>query len=172
MAPMDEAELGFPGEREDFGPVLAEGECAGWRWRFRGSIRGADALKSFSAQAEEGGGGSGGKGALPFATVGDRTLGHIGSWGSAGPAWVRGPRSRGPRSGPRHVDGVVSLDVRRVIVHTSGGPCDAPASHVPTSVSALDDRGRELEHSEVPKHLRPNRFRRWMSSVKGWTTAR
>lgn len=71
-------------------PLLAQGEFEGYSWEFRGHIVG-DLVRVWSeVRGSNGGGGGGGSGhALPFADLGWKVLGHIGSFGWSSGGWSR-----------------------------------------------------------------------------------
>ena len=96
-------------------PLRASGEFLGYRWAYHGEIRGDAVLDWISMSGPDGGGGSGGSGALPFADLGWHVLGPIGSTGwshqGSSPWWSFRKRYR-----PGHLNGVVSRSVASVCV--------------------------------------------------------
>jgi hypothetical protein len=99
---------------ERVGPVVARGVDDNWHWEYRASVRDGRFFNWFDIRDIQGiptAGSGGSAGALPFEDVGLNELGYFGtiSWG--GP--VAGP--------PRHIGGVVSSDVARVVVELEDG---------------------------------------------------
>lgn len=94
-----------------YGPVIASGTEAGRPWSLRGRIgaRGAATLW----QTSTGGGGRGG-GALPFADLGWKKLGHFGSVG-----WGEHQGQGAPRM--LRIDGVVSKQTAAIEVRLADG---------------------------------------------------
>jgi hypothetical protein len=100
-------------------PLRASGEFLGYSWEFRGDIIGNSAYEWISFMGPDGYRGSGGgEGPLPFADIGWKTLGHIGSYGWSGGwsgNWFR--RIHKPGS----INGVVSKDAAKVLVFFQNG---------------------------------------------------
>ena len=96
-------------------PLRASGEFLGYKWAYHGEIRGDAVHDWISMSGPDGGGASGGSGALPFADLGWHVLGPIGSrgWSYQGrsPWW-----SFRKRESPGHLNGVVSRLVASVRV--------------------------------------------------------
>jgi len=103
-------------------PLRGSGEFQGYAWKFHGSIKpdGAYTYASFWDLVEQTGGyGGGGAGALPFQAVGEKELRHIGMTGALHSG--EGLRAPGKRAMPGAIDGVVSKDVDKVLIHMSDG---------------------------------------------------
>ena len=96
-------------------PVRASGEFLGHRWTYHAEILGDSVSEwvTIAGPNDESGGGGGG-GALPFADLGWKVLGAIGSTGWSPGGWSR-PRFRKKYS-PGYVSGVVSSAVASVLV--------------------------------------------------------
>jgi hypothetical protein len=94
--------------------LRASGEFLGNKWEFRGDIIGDSAhdwISYIGPDYYTEGGGAGGP--LPFADIGWKTLGHIGSYGWSG-GWSRKWLRR--IHNPGFVNGVVSGKVAKVFV--------------------------------------------------------
>lgn len=94
-------------------PLRASGEFLGYSWEFRSDVVGDSAHMSISFIGPDAYIESGGIGPLPFADIGRKTLGHIGSYGWSG-GWLR----KGVRRihQPGSVSGVVGRDVAKVLI--------------------------------------------------------
>jgi hypothetical protein len=100
-------------------PVRAKGvfdECV---WEYRADVVGDSALEWIDIRSPYGAGGGGGAGALPFADVGYKVLGHIGSWGVGSGQSRKGLFRKHYR--PSTVSGVVSSDVASVVARFANG---------------------------------------------------
>jgi hypothetical protein len=153
-------------------PLRAQGEFGGYLWEFRGDIVGDSAREWMQIRGRNGGGGGGSAGALPFADLGWKVLGHIGSFG-----WSSGWSHKGLMRRTHHpgtLSGVVSASVATVRVRFKDGE-DIEARLVDsgqedvrffflihranrdwTEIIALDSHGQELdraEHREFPRKL-------------------
>jgi hypothetical protein len=62
-------------------PLKAQGEFEDYSWEFRGDIIGDSARERTQVRGPNGGGGGDSGGALPFADLGWKVLGHIGRFG-------------------------------------------------------------------------------------------
>lgn len=146
-------------------PLRAEGEFEGYSWRFRGDITGDSAREWVEVRGATGGGGVGGSGALPFADLGWKVLGHLGSFGWSSGGWSRKGFMRRAHH-PGSIRGVASAGVSKVEVGFKDGE-HAEAQllesgrkdlrfffliHSPrrewAQIIALDAQGRELDRAE------------------------
>jgi hypothetical protein len=153
---------------EAFGPIVLEGETAGFRWRFRAAIVGDEYRSGIEGVDENGEGniGSGGAGSLRFVAEDDRLtkllLGiHVG----VGPAFST-VLADDDVPMQCHVEGLVSIDVGRVVVVTTIDSIKTTIVDVgdervaffcavfhgaerPTAVIAYGRDGQELDRQEM-----------------------
>ena len=142
-------------------PLLASGEFSGYAWEFRGTVIG-DSAHTWTSCAGRGGSTSGGgAGALPYADLGVKVLGAIGSTGeSRGSSAISLSRLV---QHPAILEGVVASAVARVrIEFEDGDATDAalidsnapdvrffvavtPAKWKWRTVIVLDSSGQELD---------------------------
>jgi hypothetical protein len=155
-------------------PLRVKGEFEGYSWEFRGDIVGDSAREWTQVRGPNGGGGGGSVGALPFADLGWKVLGHIGSFGWSSGGWSRKGLMRRAYH-PGTLSGVVSASVSRVRVSFKDGEeidaqlLDSGQEEVRSfflihaakrdwaHVVALDSDGQELdrvEHEDLPRKLR------------------
>lgn len=146
-------------------PLRAQGDFEGYSWEFRGDVVGDSSREWTQLYGPNGGGGGGSVGALPFADLGWKVLGDIGSFGWSSGGWSRkGFMRRAYHPGTIH--GVVSARVSAVRVRFKhGGELDArlldsghedvrfffliyPAKRDWTQLVALDGDGHELDRAD------------------------
>jgi len=138
-------------------PIVASGEFAGYKWRYRASIEPDGADTTVELEGFE----SGGIGALPLQDIGWMVMGHFGCGGWTESLDENGDACIGCR--PLTVDGPISSEVARVsVLFNSGESADAlildsnnpaykfyfliyPAGVSWTELVAFDAEGRELE---------------------------
>ena len=96
-------------------PLRASGEFLRHRWAYHGEIRGDAVHDWISTSGPDGESGSGGSGALPFADLGWRVLGPIGStgWSQQG-SWPWWSFRKSYRIG--YLNGVVARSVAAVCI--------------------------------------------------------
>jgi hypothetical protein len=148
-------------------PLRASGTFAGLRWELRGKVVGDSVYEWNSVYSLNAGGGveGGGIGALPFADIGVKVLGALGSWGLSSGGFRSGWRFKRT---PLTLRGVVASTAARVRVYFDNvEPQDAlllDASHPDVrfffliasprarcnSVVALDEAGNELDRMVLP----------------------
>jgi hypothetical protein len=149
-------------------PLRAQGEFGGYTWQFRGDIAGDSAHEWVSVSGTHGGSGGGGSGALPFADLGWKVLGHIGSFGCSSGGWSRKGFMRRAHH-PGTVTGVVSAHISKVVVRFKDGEkiearlLDSGRDGVHfffvihkakaqwVEIVALGDQGQELDRVQPPE---------------------
>lgn len=95
-------------------PLRASGEFLGHRWAYYAEILGDSVRDWISITGPNGESGAGGVGALPFADLGWKALGPIGSTGWSPGGWSR--RGFRKKYYPGYLSGVVSIAVASVLV--------------------------------------------------------
>ena len=162
-------------------PLRAQGEFEGYSWDFRGDIVGDSAREWTQVRGPNGGGCGGSVGARPFADLGWKVLGHIGSFGWSSGSWSRkGLMRRAYHPGTLSV--VVSASVSRMRVRFKDGEVidarllDSGQEEVRffflihavkrgwAQIVALDSDGQELdrvEHEDLPRKLKGETCTGW-----------
>lgn len=162
-------------------PLRAQGEFEGYSWDFRGDIVGDSAREWTQVRGPNGGGGGGSVGARPFADLGWKVLGHIGSFGWSSGSWSRKGLMRRAYH-PGTLSGVVSASVSRMRVRFKDGEVidarllDSGQEEVRffflihavkrgwAQIVALDSDGQELdrvEHEDLPRKLKGETCTGW-----------